>query len=96
MAQLLPPENVQLVERSIDPVSQSVKMMVGWEPVEQVSTDAVGYSVYIDGELYSSVADVDTKLTELTGLLPNVRRYCLYWFVCVCLFACACTLAHVE
>ncbi|XP_065891184.1 putative protein tag-278 isoform X3 [Dysidea avara] len=71
VAQLLPPENVQLVERSIDPVSQSVKMMVGWEPVEQVSTDAVGYSVYIDGELYSSVADVDTKLTELTGLLPN-------------------------
>lgn len=72
MTQLLPPESVRLVERSIDLVSQSVKMTIGWDPVEQTSGDAVGYSVYIDGELYSSVAGVDTKLTELSGLLPNV------------------------
>jgi len=85
VAQLLPPENVQLVERSIDPLSQSVKMLVGWEPVEQASADTVGYSVYIDGELYSSVAGIDTKMTELTSLVPNVS---LVYIVSVCFCIC--------
>ena len=86
VAQLLPPENVQLLERSIDPVSQSVKMLVGWEPVEQASTDTVGYSVYIDGELYSSVAGIDTKVTELTGLVPNVSLVYIVSVMFVCVY----------
>lgn len=71
--ELLPPDNVQLVEQSIDPVTHSLKMTVKWDPVEmESSSDISGYAVYVDGELYCSVSGVETCEAELCDLVPKV------------------------
>jgi len=73
--QLLPPENLQLVEQSIDPTTQSIRMMVKWDPVEvEPSSDITGYSVFVDGELFCTVPGIKTNHMELTGLNPKVSR----------------------
>lgn len=71
--QLLPPENVQIVEQSIDPDTQSLKVLVKWDPIEaESSSDIIGYAVYVDGELYCSVAGAETCQVELSNLVPKV------------------------
>ena len=71
--QLLPPNNVQLMEQSVDPINQSLKMIVKWDPVEtDPSLDIIGYAVYVDGELYCSVPGIETSRAELSGLVPKV------------------------
>ena len=72
---ILPPDNLQLMEQSMDPISQSLKMTVKWDPIEP-SSDIIGYAVYVDGELYCSVAGVETCHAELTGLAPKVHKLC--------------------
>ena len=77
--ELLPPDNVQLVEQSIDPVTHSLKMTVKWDPVEmESSSDISGYAVYVDGELHCSVSGVETCEAELRGLVPKVSCAAIY------------------
>ena len=71
--ELQPPNNVQLVEQSIDPLTETVRMIVKWDPiVAEPTLDIIGYAVYIDSELYSSVRGVESAQVELTGLVPKV------------------------
>ena len=73
MQELLAPDNIQLVEQSIDPVTHSLNMIVKWDPVEVDScSDVIGYAVYVDDELYCSVNGIETYEAELHGLVPKV------------------------
>ena len=73
--QLLPPCNVRLVEQSIDPLTQSLRMVVKWDPVDvESSSDVTGYAVYVDSELYSNLIGVENTQAELSGLVPKVSN----------------------